>query len=98
MPILMPLKIESVASVMTKALMPVTWVRTPFKSPQSAPSSRPSVMASGIGRPQASMLPAKVMATRPPMAPTERLSWPMAMITIWAKATSAQSEKLKSST
>ena len=44
------------------------------------------------------LIPAKVIATNPPIAPTERFICPMAMITICARATSTQSEKLKSST
>jgi hypothetical protein len=55
-------------------------------SPAARPIATPPSTATGTGTSQTSIMPAKEIAASPPIAPTARFIWPMAMITIWESA------------
>ena len=81
------MKIDRVARVTMNPEMPEIAITTPFSSPAASPQRRPITAASGIGRPQTSIMPPKKTATIPPMAPTARFICPMPITMAWAKAT-----------
>ena len=56
-----------------KALMPLPMIRRPLSRPQTTPSSSASSTASGQGRLQTCIVPAKAIAARPPIAPSDEV-------------------------
>ena len=82
----MPLNTDRLASVITKAEIPVPAMKAPLTAPAIAPMARAAMAANGTGRPQTCIRPAKLMAGSPPIAPTARFIWPIAMMIICEKA------------
>ena len=56
--------------------------QTAVQNAAEDPDDQRRAPASGGGKPQTCIIPAKEMAARPPMAPTAKFIWPMAMMII----------------
>ena len=65
-----------------KAEIPVLTVIYPFINPQIIPIPKPINIAGKTDISYTSINPVKEIATNPPIAPTERFIWPIAIIII----------------